>query len=157
MNLIEHPIVKAFAPLAMFLALAGWLNRPAVENERLERGAMWELRVLGSAELAYQDANNNKDYGTWSRLRRESPEFAGRSRSDLIQGYSLAVFEVRMLPEWGCGMDSGFAVVALPRQHGLRTYALCDDQSLREASSDHAYLGPWQCPVHLRLPATGHC
>ncbi|HYE77572.1 MAG TPA: hypothetical protein VEI97_06275 [bacterium] len=107
------------------------LSRQQVD---LEQGAMDTLRELGCLQLEYQDGNLDKLYG---RL----PDFqhAGLLPRDFlpltaIPGYDLTRWEVRRPPYCtGACADGGFTIVATPDpgRGRLRTFAICDDQTVR--------------------------
>ena len=118
------------------------------ERPMIEKGAIRELRALGAAQLAYQDANNNKDYASWKSLTRFGRIRPGSSRGTLIGSYSLAEFWADNASEdprciYAC-CDSTFTIVALPLNQlsGLRSFDLCDDQTVRVASTDELNIIP---------------
>ena len=144
MSLIEHPIVKAFVPLVLFLALAGWLDHSGPASRRIQKRAIESLRALGVAQAAYLQRSNSEYTGTWSFASFRSLKGAGSlpigsSRENLINHYSLAVW---WAPLPGDGQAPSYTVVALPQQKGLRTFAICDDQTLRVATTHELNIIP---------------
>ena len=104
-------------------------------RKRLEQGAYEQLRLIGSAQLAYSDANLNRDYGSFHQLVAAQFLPAEATRESLIPEYTLATFSYFSDHGYGCYSSSTFTVIALPRRLGLRTFAICDDQTLRVAPS----------------------
>lgn len=113
------PVVRAGGP-------AGSLFFPSVEER-----AVLGLRTLGSAQLAYQDANLNKDYARLGNLW-----IHGQLQEDDLDARFLASYELQVHMQEslqiGCGADSSFTAVAYPRSRRLRTFAICDDQTVRQ-------------------------
>ena len=103
-----------------------------------EHMAIFKLRALGSAELAYEGMNKCRDYGTLNNLLSTNLVPLGISRGNAIDAYSIAVFfpmrssVVNGLPAY----DSSFTIVAIPRnqRNHLRTFAICTDQVVRVAT-----------------------
>lgn len=95
------------------------------------------LMMLGPAQLAYQDANLYKDYGTFTRLQNSGYIPAALTPETAATGYRIAIQVVDYVPlpdGRSSGLycyDTSFTMVALPRNRRLRTFAMCDDQTLR--------------------------
>jgi len=92
------------------------------------------LRALGSTQLAYSDQNRNHDYGSWISLQKSEYIQLGFSRTDLIEGYSISVFDAFMssIVDGKTQYNSRFEIVCVPNQpniHGLRTFGLCEEQT----------------------------
>ena len=133
-TLLELLVVASIIAIIAAIAIPQLLNarRSAWENR-----AKLTLRALGSSQLAYQDQNNNKDYGTWNNLIFTDYVQKGYSRGNIIDNYSLAVFYAAKSTQVNnlTAQDSSFTIVAMPRnqRNRLRTFAICDDQTLRVA------------------------
>jgi len=133
-TLLELLVVASIIAIIAAIAIPQLLNarRSAWENR-----CKLTIRALGSTQLAYQDQNLNHDYGTWAALTdiRNAYIQQGYTRSNIIDNYSIVVFNVRQSSSLG-GMtanDSAFTIVAVPRstRNKLRTFALGDDQTPR--------------------------
>ncbi|MEO7994884.1 MAG: hypothetical protein ABI743_10850 [bacterium] len=132
-----HPIVKALAPLVVALLMAGQMSGdPAKVRTRLEGNAIRKLHYLGAAQLAYEDANDYAEYGRFGTVLPLTILSQKDTRSTAIDNYSLAVwFASAHRSRYGCG-DSTFTIIAVPvhSSAGLRTFAICDDQTVRIAT-----------------------
>ncbi|MCG3150908.1 MAG: hypothetical protein GEEBNDBF_00174 [bacterium] len=107
-------------------------------RETLENRAKLTLRALGSSQLAYQDQNLNRHYGSYAALVAHDYIQHGYTRRNLINLYSLAVFyasPARMV-NGQLGEPSRFTIVALPQAPGLglRTFSISEDQTVRVAT-----------------------
>ena len=105
-------------------------------NETIENCCRLTLRALGSTELAYQDQNGQGNYGSWANLIDPELNYIqqGFTRSDIINFYSIAVFNVTLSVKGNDGKiqkPSTFQIVALPysQRKGLRTFAIDDNQT----------------------------
>jgi prepilin-type N-terminal cleavage/methylation domain-containing protein len=131
-TLLELLVVAAIIAIIAAIAIPQLLNarRSAWENR-----CKLTLRSLGSSQLAYADSNLNKVYGTWDALQSTEYLQKGYSRLNIIDNYSLVVFQVgasTMVGDFSAA-DSSFTVVAVPRsqRNKLRTFSLGDDQTPR--------------------------
>lgn len=109
----------------------------AHQHEALEQGAAQTLSALGSVQLAYQDMNLDKDYGSFLALQYGG--YVGHEvlLSAMIPEYEITRVEINN-PDYrygGCGADGSFTIVATPdHDRGrLRTFSICDDQTVRVA------------------------
>lgn len=94
------------------------------------------LCTLGSAMLAFKNENPDKNYGTWEEMTKANYIQEGYSRTNMIDNYSIAVFNVQkstLDKNGNSNFDSTFTIVAFPRRqrNRLRTFALGDDQTPR--------------------------
>lgn len=134
-TLLELLVVASIIAIIAAIAIPQLLNarRSAWENR-----AKLTLRALGSSQLAYQDQNLNKDYGTWDNLIFTDYVQKGYSRGNIIDNYSLAIFFANksQIVNGLTAQDSSFTIVAIPRnqRNRLRTFAICDDQTVRVAT-----------------------
>ena len=133
-TLLELLVVASIIAIIAAIAIPQLLNarRSAWENR-----CKLTLRALGSTQLAYQDQNLDKNYGTWVALQNPSNNYIqqGYSRANIIDNYSIALFQIVGSAMSGgyTANDSSFTIVALPRsqRNRLRTFALGDDQTPR--------------------------
>ena len=74
-------------------------KKSRVEYKTDGRREVWEnrcwlaLRSLGSTQLAYMDSNRAHNYGTWQSLLDNRYMQQGYSRTNMIDNYSICVFE----------------------------------------------------------------
>jgi len=133
-TLLELLVVASIIAIIAAIAIPQLLNarRSAWENR-----CKLTLRALGSTQLAYQDQNLDKNYGTWVALQDVANNYIqqGYSRANIIDNYSIALFQVTtsLMSGGYSAADSSFTIVALPRsqRNRLRTFALGDDQTPR--------------------------
>jgi prepilin-type N-terminal cleavage/methylation domain-containing protein len=131
-TLLELLVVASIIAIIAAIAIPQLLNarRSAWENR-----AKLTLRALGSSQLAYSDQNLDKDYGSWQAMTTAEYIQQGYSRSNMIDNYSIIVFNVRPAVMMGgvSANDSDFTIVAIPRsqRNKLRTFALGADQTPR--------------------------
>jgi len=134
-TLLELLVVASIIAIIAAIAIPQLLNarRSAWENR-----CKLTLRALGSSQLAYQDQNLNKDYGNWNAMVGTDYVQKGYSRTNMIDNYSLAVFYASpsSIVNNAPASDSSFTLVAVPRnnRNKLRTFAICDDQTVRVAT-----------------------
>lgn len=134
-TLLELLVVASIIAIIAAIAIPQLLNarRSAWENR-----CKLTLRALGSSQLAYQDQNLNKDYGNWDAMVATDYVQEGYSRTNMIDNYSLAVFYANPSAQVNgiTASDSSFTIVAVPRndRNRLRTFAICDDQTVRVAT-----------------------
>lgn len=101
------------------------------------------IRALTSTQLAFQH-DNHGEFGTWDELLEGDYIDAGYTRSNMIDNYSMCVFDVH--PTRRGEKDviitrSSFTIVAIPRRQSrkLRTFAICEDERVREWIGDPVY------------------
>lgn len=99
----------------------------------MENRCKLTLRALGSCQLAYMDANIQKNYGTWQSLVDNRYILQGYNRSNMIDNYSICVFQtgISLKKRKYNYSNSTFTIVAIPRsqKHRLRTFAIGDEQT----------------------------
>lgn len=134
-TLLELLVVASIIAIIAAIAIPQLLNarRSAWENR-----AKLSLRALGSSQLAYADQTLMKGYASCGNMCEVGYVQRGFSRNNLIANYSISV--------WSCtpptttsgvsAVDSTFTLVATPRnnRNKLRTFSICDDQTLRVAT-----------------------
>lgn len=135
-TLLELLVVASIIAIIAAIAIPQLLNarRSAWENR-----AKLTLRALGSSQLAYQDQNLDKNYGNWNAMVATDYVQLGYTRTNMIDNYSLAVFYANPSAQVNgiTASDSSFTIVAVPRnnRNRLRTFAICDDQTVRVADT----------------------
>ncbi|MEO7994095.1 MAG: prepilin-type N-terminal cleavage/methylation domain-containing protein [bacterium] len=134
-TLLELLVVASIIAIIAAIAIPQLLNarRSAWENR-----CKLTLRALGSSQLAYQDGNLDKTYGSWDNLIATDYVQNGYTRTNMIDNYSMAVFYAARptLINNQTASDSTFTIIAIPRsqKNRLRTFAICDDQTPRVAT-----------------------
>jgi prepilin-type N-terminal cleavage/methylation domain-containing protein len=147
-TLLELLVVASIIAIIAAIAIPQLLNarRSAWENR-----AKLTIRALGSTQLAYQDQNLDKNYGTWKALQDPQNNYIqqGYTRANIIDNYSIILFDVKTAQMMGgvSASDSSFTIVAIPRsqKNRLRTFALGDDQTPR------VWVGAAFDPTHISL------
>lgn len=119
--------------IALLIAVYPRAMVPRPPGDR-ERVAVAALRALGSAQLSYQDSNLDKVYGRFELLQAEDYVPPEATAETWIPQYRISQFDVQHYTGFGCG-DGGFTIVATPdsRWMRLRTFSVCDDQTIRVA------------------------
>ena len=99
----------------------------------MENRCKLTLRALGSCQLAYADANIQKNYGSWQSLADLQYIMEGYTRSNIIDNYSICVFQtgISLKKRKYSFSNSTFTIVAIPRsqKNRLRTFAIGDEQT----------------------------
>ncbi len=123
-TLLELLIIAAIIGIIVAIAIPQLLNarRSAWENR-----CKLTLRSIGSAQLTYIDTTQENTYGTFQALLDTNSMPAGYTRTNLIDNYSLIVFDVDppTMSFRGCpAYDSTFTIIAIPRsqKNRLRTF-----------------------------------
>jgi hypothetical protein len=97
--------------IALFITL--FILAIAIPQLLNTRGYAWEnsckltLRALGSTQLSFADSHDG-NFGTWEELVESGDIGEGCNRSNVINNYSIAVFDVKK-----AGISS-FTIVAVP-------------------------------------------
>ena len=135
-TLLELLVVAAIIAIIAAIAIPQLLN---AKRSAWESRAKATLRSYGETELAYQNTNNDRHWGTWSALIATEYLADGYIRGNIIENYSL--FEsVSNIQDISGGIgggvgDSTFTVVAFPRKTTppgyLSTFLIREDQTLR--------------------------
>lgn len=144
--LVSLPLLAVAAALllpAIPSALVNDADDPAIE---LENRAKLTLRALGSCQLAYQDQNRSRNYGSYANLYMHDFIHRDYTRATLVPSYSLAVFYASqaVLSNGHPVTPSTFTIVAQPTDlaRKLRTFSICDDQIVRVATDFHLNIIP---------------
>jgi len=134
-TLLELLVVASIIAIIAAIALPQLLNarRSAWENR-----AKLTLRSLGASQLAYQDLNLEKSYGSCTNMCDTGYVQKGYSRTNMIDNFSVAVWSCTepTIQSESSASDATFTMVVVPRnsRNKLRTFAICDDQTLRVAT-----------------------
>jgi prepilin-type N-terminal cleavage/methylation domain-containing protein len=134
-TLLELLVVAAIIAIIAAIAIPQLLNARRAAWQSRAKGT---LRSIGSSQLAYQNTNNKKSYGTFDALKKDLYIAEGYTLSNMIENYSLS---------WTCtnpasqtGLQGGgignnqFTVIAYPRDtrpNFLNTFAIIEDQTVR--------------------------
>ena len=141
--------------MAIFFIALTIFSKIAVGTARSKR-AVWEtqakklLREYGEAQFAYQQTNNNADYGAWDTLFQKGYIVAGFDRGNYFKNYSLWT-SVELSEHRATSQPplfrSTFTAVTFPhttRPPGyLATFAIREDQVLRVYRLDTESANYW--------------
>jgi prepilin-type N-terminal cleavage/methylation domain-containing protein len=133
-TLLELLVVAAIIAIIAAIAIPQLLN---AKRSAWESRAKATLRSYGETELAYQNTNNDRQWGSWDALVKTEYIAGGYTMGKLIENYS--VYTVASNPvkqEGGIGLgENTFTVVAFPRVTRpagyLSTFAIREDETLR--------------------------
>jgi hypothetical protein len=96
------------------------------------------LRSIGTAELAYQQANKAKVYGSFQALQDTLHSAEGYNLGNMVENYTFTweVHDISTVPteKFPSGIISTFTVIAYPRDTRpgfLNTFGITDDQVVR--------------------------
>lgn len=125
-TLLELLIIASIIGIIVAIAIPQLLNarRSAWENR-----CKLTLRSLGTAELTYIETTRENTYGTFKALLDTEEISRGYNRTNLIDNYSLIVFDADppTMSFYGApAYDSTFTIIALPRnqKNRLRTFGI---------------------------------
>lgn len=138
-TLLELLVVAAIIAIIAAIAIPQLLNA---------RRAAWEsrakstLRSIGSSQLAYQNTNNRKYYGSFDALISDDYIAEGYSLGNMIENYSMSWQAVNpSSTDESKGIGSHvFTIIAFPRdtrQGYLNTFAITEDQVVRVFTEDN--------------------
>jgi hypothetical protein len=132
--------VITYVLIAAFTFTTGPMNRWYVGSTsgyiHWESRAKGILRSIGSAELAYQQSNEMKVYGSFDALQSVGDIAEGYTLENMIEDYTMTweVSNVSTAPTEMIDIaDNSFTVIAWPeyRTMLLRTFAITEDQVVR--------------------------
>ena len=136
-TLLELLVVAAIIAIIAAIAIPQLLNaRRAAWMSR----AKGTLRSIGSAQLAYQSANNQKRYGSFTALQGVEDIASGYSLGNMVENYSMSWSATSPYGDLRGGTITGgiasntFTVIAYPRdtrEGFLATFAITEDQVVR--------------------------
>lgn len=135
-------VILAFSSLGCFGSM---LN---AKRSAWESRAKATLRSYGETELAYQNTNNARHWGTWDALIETDYLAQGYSKGNIIENYSLwtSVDNSSSYHDSGYNWNT-FTVVAFPRKTSppgyLSTFAIREDQTLRVYRPDIPFINAW--------------
>ena len=96
------------------------------------------LRSIGSAQLAYQSANDRRVYGSFQALQNVEDIATGYTLGNMIENYSMTweanTVSTTPTEEFPSGLISTFTVIAYPhstRYRHLQTFAITEDMLVR--------------------------
>lgn len=112
-----------------------------------ESRAKATLRSYGETELAYQNTNFDRHWGTWDALIETEYIAQGYSSGNIIENYSLWT-SVDNHTHWAGGPGyCTFTVVAFPRRTSppgyLSTFAIREDELIRVYRPDTPGVNAW--------------
>ena len=130
-------VIASFLSVIMAFSSLGCL--PQMMNAKRsswESRAKATLRAYGETQLAYQNTNNDRHWGSWDALIKTEYIAQGYSKGNIIENYSLwTSVDNSGPPYYGGRYYYTFTVVAFPRRTGppgyLATFAIREDQCLR--------------------------
>ncbi len=136
-TLLELLVVAAIIAIIAAIAIPQLLNaRRAAWMSRCKG----TLRSIGSSQLAYQSANNQKVYGSFTALQDVEDIAAGYTLGNMVENYSLSWSVSSPYGDLRSGTVAGgiasntFTVIAYPRDTRagfLATFAITEDQVVR--------------------------
>ena len=136
-TLLELLVVASIIAIIAAIAIPQLLN---AKRSAWESRAKSTLRAYGETELAYQNTNNDKHWGSWDALVETAYLADGYTKGNIIENYSL--WESVTNPDAGStdlgigGIgDSTFTIVAFPYKTTppgfLATFVIREDETLR--------------------------
>ena len=134
-TLLELLVVASIIAIIAAIAIPQLLN---AKRSAWESRAKSTLRAYGETELAYQNTNNDKHWGSWEALINTDYLAGGYTKGNIIENYSLWESVVNV-PQGttlsGGGLsDNTFTIVAFPRSTApgyLATFLIREDETLR--------------------------
>ena len=116
-TLLELLVVAAIIAIIAAIAIPQLLN---AKRSAWESRAKATLRSYGETELAYQNTNNDRHWGSWDALVLTEYLAEGYNRSNIMENYSMWE-NVRNYSITGGSLgggigDSTFTIVAFPRK-----------------------------------------
>lgn len=136
-TLLELLVVASIIAIIAAIAIPQLLN---AKRSAWESRAKTTLRAYGETELAYQNTNNDRHWGSWDALVETAYLADGYTKGNIIENYSLWESVVNAsssdsgLGSGGIG-DNTFTIVAFPYQTSppgfLATFCIREDETLR--------------------------
>lgn len=111
----------------------------ALKKHSVEKHAVSRLRELGYAQIAYQERNNLKAFGSLEALQKTGHIGTDYTLENLIPQYYVhwsvwPPMELRSVLAYGDGAWNVFTIIAWPRDTRpglLSTFAISEDQKIR--------------------------
>lgn len=136
-TLLELLVVASIIAIIAAIAIPQLLN---AKRSAWESRAKSTLRAYGETELAYQNTNNDRHWGSWDALLKTAYLADGYTKGNIIENYSL--WEQVVNPSTSDGAigasgisDNTFTIVAFPRTTSppgyLATFLIREDETLR--------------------------
>ena len=136
-TLLELLVVASIIAIIAAIAIPQLLN---AKRSAWESRAKTTLRAYGETELAYQNTNNDRHWGSWDALVSTAYLADGYTKGNIIENYSLWESVVNPSDSGGSIGTSGigdntFTIVAFPRTTSppgyLATFLIREDETLR--------------------------
>ncbi|MCX6646020.1 MAG: hypothetical protein NTY09_06655 [bacterium] len=125
-------LMSVLFPIPLSSPRQAWMSR-----------AKGTLRSTGSSQLAYQDTNDKKDFGSFEALKNTLYIAEGYNLGNIIENYSMtwSVYNTPDISDMGTfyGVHT-FTVVAYPRDSRpgyLMTFGVTEDQVVRMFNPDN--------------------
>ena len=147
-TLLELLVVASIIAIIAAIAIPQLLN---AKRSAWESRAKTTLRAYGETQLAYQNTNNDRHWGSWTSLIDTDYLARGYSRGNIIENYSVYTStynpsDLEGNEMYGTG-DNTFTVVAFPRTTRpagyLATFIIREDQVLRVYRPDTTGVNAW--------------
>ncbi len=149
-TLLELLVVASIIAIIAAIAIPQLLN---AKRSAWESRAKATLRSYGETELAYQNTNNDRHWGSWDALMTTEYLAKGYTMGNLIENYSLYTMESNpsrlgtgTIGGTGTG-DNNFTIVAFPRTTTppgyLATFLIREDQVLRVYRPETPGVNAW--------------
>jgi hypothetical protein len=134
-------IVLITMPVAIIILLCAFIyyDRTVTQPVVVMDGAVKSLRMLGSAELAYQAANNRKGFGAFKTLQKHGDIAENATEENIVSNYYV-VWNVQFDEDFTAAMGGGdsmpwppdaFTIIAYPVEpRRLKTFAITEDQDV---------------------------
>ncbi len=148
-TLLELLVVASIIAIIAAIAIPELLN---AKRSAWESRAKATLRSIGETQLAYQNTNNDRHWGSWDALVGSNYLAKGYNRGNLIENYSVftSVYNPGNAdnPSTGYGIgDNTFTIVAFPRTTSppgyLATFLIREDQVLRVYRPETPGVNAW--------------
>ena len=149
-TLLELLVVASIIAIIAAIAIPQLLN---AKRSAWESRAKSTLRAYGETELAYQNTNNDKHWGSWTALMETDYLASGYTRANIIENYSVYTVAYNPSNLTGSGLggtgsgDNTFTVVAFPRTTKppgyLATFLIREDQTLRVYRPETPGVNEW--------------
>jgi len=137
-TLLELLVVASIIAIIAAIAIPQLLN---AKRSAWESRAKSTLRAYGETQLAYQNTNNDHDWGSWLALKATEYLASGYNQANIIENYSVwtsVTNTANLSGMYGLGggvTDNTFTAIAFPRTTKpagyLATFIIREDEVLR--------------------------
>ena len=148
-TLLELLVVASIIAIIAAIAIPQLLN---AKRSAWESRAKATLRSYGETELAYQNTNNDRHWGSWDALVATEYLAEGYTMGNIIENYSVFTSVTNpsnmggSIDGLGIG-DNSFTVVAFPRKTSppgyLATFVIREDETLRVYRPETPGVNAW--------------